>query len=270
MTAAELLNQYGITVQQASDWISANVGNPQLVYDTALYYEIDSSMLAEIVSSWVPGANAGLVENFFTSHGLNGSALNSAALNPGAGGGDFGGSEILPEDLAALASLVTLNTNGGQLSTEALRAGVLDALSNDDDYYLLFNPNEYEGAADGTFTAEELGIPGLGNLAATRENLESLYYGTMIKAFKAIDLEEINQITDFTQANASALEAGSPVVLSQYIDLMISVFEDPAAMPIFPDDQLAQTIILGTAAAAELVGGGDPIALFDGLFTGFI
>lgn len=270
MTAAELLNQYGLTVQQASDWIRENVGNSQLVYNTALEFGVDSSMLAEIVSSWVPGANADLVENFFTSQGLNGSALNSAVLNAGAGGDDFGGGEILPEDLAALASLITLNTYGGQLSTEALRAGVLNEVSNGSYYYQLFNPANYEGADDGTFTADELGIPGLGNLAATTENLESLYYGTLIKVFKAIDMEEISQIADFAQANASALEAGSPAVLDQYVDLMLSVLEDPAVTPMFPDDQLAQTIIFSTVAVAELVGGGDPSALFDDLFTGFI
>lgn len=264
MTAAELLGRYNITMQQASDWVQAHVDHPALIFNTARDYGINSSMLAEIVSPWVPGVNAGLVEDFFDSHGLDGSAL-----SPGSGG-DSGTGEILPEELAALASLVMLNNNSGLLSTESLRAGVLGELPVDAYYYQLFDPAGYEGAGDGTFTADELGIPGLSNLAATTESLESLYYGTLITAFKAIDVDEIMQIQNFVQANAGALESGSPAVLDQYIGLMVSVFQDPAATPLFPDNELASTIVMATAAAAELMGGGDPLALFDGLFTGFL
>lgn len=269
MTAAELLATHNLTVQQASDWIQANVGNPTLVYNTAMQFGVNSSMLAEIVSSWVPGATAGAVEGFFSNNGLNGAAL--ATVPPGGNaGGDTGTAEVLPADMAALASLVTLNTNGGALATSALRAAVLSELDVDAYYYELFDPAGYEGSGDGTFTAEELGIPGLGNLAATTENMESLYYGTLIKAFKAIDMNEILQIQNFAVANQAGLQSGSQAVMDQYMALMVSVFEDQAAMPLFTDQQLADTIVTSTAVAATLVGGGDAMALFDGLFTGFL
>lgn len=79
MKAAELLSQYYITEQEASDWIELNVSNPSLIYNTARQYGIDSSMLAEIVTSWVPGVNASLVEGFFNSQGLDGTALRASS-----------------------------------------------------------------------------------------------------------------------------------------------------------------------------------------------
>lgn len=262
MTAAELLSQYGITVPQASNWIQANVGNPGLVYNTALQYGVTSNMLAEIVSPWVPGASASLVEGFFDSKGFNGSALG--------GGSGSTGNEILPSDLAGLASLLTLNNNQGALSTESLRAQVLSALEVDAWYDELFSPSVYQGAADGSFTGEDLGNPSLGTLSATQETLESLYYGTLIKMFKAIDMDEILQINNFVATNGTDVLSGSDALMSQYIDLLVSVFEDPAAVPIFPDATLATTIVNSTAVAAELVGGGEPGALFNGLLQGFL
>lgn len=186
-------------------------------------------------------------------------------------GGGTGNYELVPDDMTALASsLVTMNNNSGILSTASLRAGVLAELTDDSDYYLLFDPSNYPGAVDGTFTAEDFGVPGLSNFAATTENLESIYYGTAIKAFKAIDMNEILAISNFVQSNAAALQAENQTVFDQYIALMVSVFEDPAVTPILSDQQLADALIQGTALSATLVGGGDVISLFDGMFTAFI
>lgn len=187
-------------------------------------------------------------------------------------GGSSGSSELLASDMAELTGLVAMNTNGGILSTESLREATLKDLANDAYYYELFNPSNYWGHEDGVFTAEEIGAPGanIQNFAATTENLESIYYGTAIKALKAIDMDEAMQIGNFIQANAAALEAGNQTVLDQYIALMVSVFRDPAAVPLFTDQQIADSTAMGTAMAAQLVGSGDTPALFDGLLMTFM
>ncbi len=264
MTASELLAQYGITVAQAREWIMSKLSTPSEIYNAAVSFGVTSEMLAEIVAPVVPGATADLVESFFTANGFDGSALGSG----GSGGG--ASNEVFPAEFAALASLVTLNTNSGALSNASLRSAVLAKLQDDTDYDALFNPSGYEGAADGSFTADDLGIAGLSTLLATQENLESLYYGTLIRTFKAIDMNEILQIQDFATKNASALQTGTGDVYNQYVALMVSVFEDAAVPPIFTDEMLADSIALSTAMVAELAGGGSSVALFDGLFAGFI
>lgn len=188
----------------------------------------------------------------------------------GGSNGSSGSSELLPSDMAELAILVTMNTNGGILSTASLRANVLANLTNDSDYYALFDPSSYWGSEDGIFSADDIGVPGVSSFSATTENLESIYYGTVIKALKAIDMDEAMQIGNFIQANTAALEAGNQTVLDQYIALMVSVFKDPATTPLFTDQQIADSTVMGTAMAAQLVGSGDAPALFDGMLMAFM
>lgn len=261
-TAAEKLAGYGITVDQARAWIMGNLESPALVFNTAKQYGITSSMLAEIVAPAVPGATASLVEGFFTSKGLDGTSLAEHSSSSG--------SELLPADVAALSSLVTFNTNTGVLSTASLRAAVITGTVTTAEYNAAFNPAHYAGSGDGTITGAELGVSNFPSFAATQENFESIYYGTTIKAFKAIDMSEIMQISDFVQKNGAAIDAGNQAALDAYIDLMVSVFEDPAAQPLFTDQQLAESIVTSTKVFVELVAGGDSAALFDALFMGYM
>lgn len=200
----------------------------------------------------------------------------------GGGSGD-GGTELLPEDLAALASLVSLDTEIGALSVSTLRSEVINggtftiggyqfhvdgtgAIA----YNNAFDISGYADAADGTLTPEELGFSQLGTLTnVTSETLESLFYGTLIKAFKAIDVSELTQIQNFVVQNQSSLIAGNEAVLSQYLDLIVSVFEDPASQPVFDNATIAYTAVVAGATFVELVGQGNDMALFDGLLAGF-
>lgn len=262
MTAAELLNSFQITVEQARAWIMSQLENPKTIFDTALSFGINSDMLAEIVAPVVPGVTADLVESFFSANGLNGNLLRAPTESPS--------SEIFPDDFAALASLVTFNTNTGILSTEQLRAMVITEPVTQAQYDQAFNPLAYSGADDGQITGTEFGLSTFPTFEATAANLESLYYGTSIKAFKSIDLSEILEISNFTQQNQAGLESGDATTMASYIALMVSVFEDPAAQPLLTDQQLAESIVNGTKAFVELVGTGDTLALFDGLLTGFL
>lgn len=267
MTAADLLSQYGISVHQARSWIMSNLSTPQTIFETARQFGITSNMLAEILEPEVPGVNASMVESFFTSHGLNGSLLSGSS--GGIPGGSHGGNEILPAELNALASLVSFNTNSGMLSTESLRSAVIASVGSSQ-YNQAFNPQNYYGADDGWMTGSELGFSGFPGFAATQQNLESLYYGTLIKAFKSIDMNEIMEIQNFVTANQSGLMNGNESTLTAYMQLMVSVFQDPASTPLLNDVQLNNAIAMGTGMFVQLVGSGDNPALFDGLLTAFM
>ena len=189
----------------------------------------------------------------------------------GNGGGDSGGSggaELLPADMAALASLVTLDNETGQLSVSSIRAAVI-AKTGSSAYYQAFDPSHYEGAGDGAFSPDELGISHLGTLPATTETMESLVYGTTIRTLKAIDMGEITAIQNFVTGHAQALQSGDEAVLSDYINLMVSVFEDPANPAIIPDAAIFDAVVQGTTVFVQLVGSGDSLALFDSLLMGF-
>lgn len=261
MTAAELLAQYGVTVEQARAFVLSNLDNPGLIFETAVQFGVTSSMLAEIVAPVVPGVTAEAVESFFSSRGFPAEQLREQPL--AAGGGGLAG---LPD---ALLALVSLNTSQGLLATASLRAAVLAALPNDSFYDVFFDPLEFGGYEDGLFTAAELGIPGLPAIAATRESLESLYYGTIIRTLKAIDESEVLALDAFVEQNYLAIEAGSATVYDQYVALVVSVLQDSAAVPFFSDDEIAEIITLSTVATVELVATGS-VSLVDSLFSSFL
>lgn len=202
----------------------------------------------------------------------------------GGGGGDDG-AELLPEDMAALASLVSLDNETGALSLATLRSEVINGATftifgqqlhvdgtGADAYNAAFDISRYADASDGTLTPEELGFSHLGTLTnVTSETLESLFYGTLIKAFKAIDVNELSEIQTFVTQNMAGLEAFDEGVMSAYIDMLVGVFEDPASQPIFDDTTIAYTAVFATSVYVQLVGQGDDnLALFDSLLTGFL
>ncbi|WP_157670349.1 hypothetical protein [Chitinibacter sp. GC72] len=270
MNAAQLLNQYQVTMDQAKDWIMSHLYDPALVFNTARSIGLTSNMLAEIVAPVVPGVTAQQVEDFFTAQGLAGFQLRGSIVDttPPADSREF-----LPEDMAALSSLVTMNTHSGVLSTEALRKAALDNLSNDANYYALFNPASYQGAADQYFSGAELGIAGHAGFAATTANLESVYYGTVINTIQAIDYSEIQAINAFTKKyDVIAIEARPdlyPKQANELFALLQSVFEDPASPPIYTDQTLAQIIVQSTVGMAGEISNGDGSALFDGILSSY-
>ena len=53
-------------------------------------------------------------------------------------------------------------------------------------YNAFFSPSNYMGAENGMLSSSGLGFSHLGSFAATTANLESLYYGKLIKTFKEV------------------------------------------------------------------------------------
>lgn len=264
MSAASHLASYGVTIEQAHEFVLSNLNNPATIFNVAKQFGVTNAMLGEIAG----GYSAADVQAFFSARGIDSSVLDGNM--PGDDdSGDGGGAELLPEDLAALAALVALNTDTGTLSNAALRAQVI-AETGEAAYLEAFDPLGYEGAADGTLSAADLGVSHLGELPATVATLESLFYGTIIKSLRAIDMQEALQMNSFLTANATALEQGDEGVLDDFIDGMVGVFSTPAAPSLFDDAMIATTAVAAGTVFVQLVGMDDNPALFDGLFAGFI
>ncbi|SBS25799.1 hypothetical protein MAQ5080_00369 [Marinomonas aquimarina] len=69
MTTEELLNQLGVSLDEARTFILNNVSTPEVIYNIAAQNAIGFDMLAEILDD--PAINAGEVRSFFNSFGLD-------------------------------------------------------------------------------------------------------------------------------------------------------------------------------------------------------
>ena len=250
--AITLLAQYGYTLSDLRPAVNSLAGAaPAELYQAAVAYGLRLDMLAEISGS----RSVSDFQNLFTAHGLDSAAL----------GGTSGGHGV-PLFSGALPDffqhLVGFNDQSGALSTDAIRAQVLASGVSQADYDAVFSVSRYSGTEDGSFDAADLGFSHLGSFAATSANLESLYYGTLIRTFGAIDSQELTEIVQFSEAHEAGLKAGDEATLQAYLQLMQGVFEDPAVPPFFTPDILSQTLVVATAALVQQSAGGDPGSLF--------
>ena len=247
MTTRSNLAQHGVTLKQAHDFIKANLSSPATIHQVALQYRVDSQMLADIMSIDYPGLSAANVEAFFQSNKLSGPALHNNAPSTST-------EQWLHEPLAQLGNLVSLNKNTGALSTQALHDKVV-ATTGLDNYLYAFAPFNLKGAEDGSLSASDLGVSNLATLAATTENVESLYYGTVITMMQAIDKTELQNIQTFAANNKAALDKDDPTALSQLRTMVIDMLETPAtADAAYPSATLAQDVVTATAEVVRLMG----------------
>ena len=78
MTTEQHLSSYGVTIQDARDFIMNNyVVNLQEVYNTCQTFGVSNDMVAEILSTDIPGVSGAIVSNFFDNAGLDGSSLDT-------------------------------------------------------------------------------------------------------------------------------------------------------------------------------------------------
>lgn len=66
-----LANNYGVSMETAYAFVVANLNTPQVIFDVCKQFGVTNNMLAEIVSTQLPGVDANLVANFFLGHGIN-------------------------------------------------------------------------------------------------------------------------------------------------------------------------------------------------------
>lgn len=180
MSAESHLAKFGITIQQAKDFISLNIEQPKLIFDTAFTYFVTIPMLSEITKY-----SEGVISEYFKSAGIDSpSSLNNTR-------------KLVNSDLGVLDNLVDFNTKAGILSITSLREKV-QPLIGDPDYFPSYDPF-FDPVADfqildGKYDSDELGVKHLGEIAATTANLESLFYGTLINIFSRLDKNELDQI----------------------------------------------------------------------------
>lgn len=253
------LARIGLTANEARSIVNSafEAGSYTEIFNSVKALGFNITDLVSISQSWTQSQ----IEKMLTSAGLNPEEIGG---NPASGGDDLGDEYPFITELYSPLALhvITFNNNSGQLSTETIRESVLAKGVSIEAYNTFFNPTEYFGSEDGTFTPSELGFSHLGSFAATSANLESIYYGTMIKTFKSIDMAEVNELGRFATANEAKLSAGDSATLKSYVSLLIAMFEDPANPPLLSDEYLAATITTSTAEAAQIVGS-NGTAFFD-------
>lgn len=76
MTTPEYLAQFGITMQEAHDFVFANLGAPDHLLAVALQYGVTTTMLGDIAG----GFTSTDVRDFFSEHGLDASPLDGAGI----------------------------------------------------------------------------------------------------------------------------------------------------------------------------------------------
>jgi len=253
MSTTAYLATFGVTLEQANAFVMSNLGNPQLIYDTALQYGVTNQMLGEIAG----GYTAREVRGFFDARGLDSGALDeSYAVG------------ILPAGLESLAPIMGLNANTGVLSNAALRDRVA-AQTGSASYDAAFDPTLYVGAFDGTLSPEDLGFSELGTLPATPSTLESLFYGSLINGIRNVDPQEVQAFKTFVAANKPALLANDVTVFNEYVALMAGIMEDPAT-PWLSDAEIADLAVVAGQYYVQTIAVDHDLALIDGLFSGFI
>lgn len=249
MSAAAYLANFGVTMAQAREFIDSHMHQPQVIFETARQYGLTNDMLGEIAG----GYSGDQVEQFFNSQGFSGWQLDAQPL--------------FPEEIALLDRIVAFDTSPGILSLTSLREQVT-ARTGQVAYQAAFDPNRFPGAGDGVFTTAELGTAVLGNVAATRENIESIFYGTIIRLASTIDVEEAMQLDSFLSAHWDHMD-DDPVLEQQFMTLMLGVIEDDAASPYLSESMLAEAAVGSGVAIVQMSAQGQQ-GLFDELLTGFL
>lgn len=164
---------------------------------------------------------------------------------------------------------MALNTAEGALSTASLRQQVI-AQTGVATYNMAFDPNQYAGGLDGVFSVADLGVANLGNLPATSETLESLFYGTIVRVARAIDTAELQQLAQFLIDRGAALDNEDPAAINEFLALMQGVVADEAGpLAGFGESQIAQAAVGSAVALVGLASWHDQ-SLFDELLTGFV
>lgn len=178
-TIDDVLNEIPATRPQALDWIYAHADQPETIFELAFGNGITTSMLSDLT-----GFSNNQISAYFATKGLDVGLLEEVGI-------------LFNSELGSLDHLVEFNDHGGALSTVSLRDTVKvsfedDSTSYDGFFESLFDYQE----SDGIYSPDELGVKNLGNITASEENIESIFYGTLINIFQQFDAAEYQQIIE--------------------------------------------------------------------------
>ncbi|MBE7525825.1 hypothetical protein HS096_05930 [candidate division WWE3 bacterium] len=244
MSAESHLAKFGITLQEANDFIKLNIDKPEVIFDAGVAYFVSIPMLSEITKY----SESDIVQYFESSGISHPTSLNNTR-------------KLFNSDLGALEKLVDFDNKAGVLSTASLREKV-QPLIGDPDFYPsyapFFGPSAPFQIWDGKYDPEELGVNHLGEIAATTENLESLFYGTLINTFSRLDKGELDQINHFSPDGS-------------HDNYKILLFDDISSTPsiiAWSDEELADLVIYDAARIINAFQTSDLPGILDGSFLG--
>lgn len=239
--AEPYLNSFGITIRQAIDFIDANIEHPDIIYSTAREYGVTTAMLSEI-----KGISKGVVNKYFESVDKEGLPIDGMSI-------------LINSDLGALEPLVNFNSRAGELSNASLGKATLDKLELKTDYAPFFSETmKRDLHNDGIYDAEELGVGHLGNVPAKGENLESIFYGSLINMFSALDKSEWNQITELQNS-------GSPEELHA---LLFTALSEPPSPIAWSETEMHDMVAVEAAIIIDKYWHNSLIGILDHSFLG--
>lgn len=232
---------FGVSMAQAREFIMSRVSDPAYVYSMAKQFGVTSEMLGEIT-----GFASADVEGFFTAHGLDGIGLRAVASGAGS-------PLLVVNNLDIPDGIIRMNGYTGALSNESLRMAIV-AQTGQAAYDAAFSPAPFDSNRDGILSPSELGTSVLGSLPATVAAMESIFFGTVVTALKALDETELANLGSFAQAHAADIEAGNAAAMEQLFSMMLTDMATPAVVPALPDSTVAEAIVWPVAEIINMVG----------------
>ncbi|WP_293005517.1 hypothetical protein [Nitrosomonas sp.] len=179
ISAEAHLAKLGYSIKQANDFINANVGQAEIIFAAARENGVTTNMLNEI-----SGHSTTVIREYFDVAGLNNKEVDYTSL-------------LVNSDLGSLERLISFNERDGILSNSSLSDTVRSEINMPLNYDFTFVEYADFELNDGKYDAEELGVGHLVNVSATNESIESLFYGSIINIFSALDETELDQINTF-------------------------------------------------------------------------
>lgn len=246
MSVEKHLNKLEITVKQANDFISTNINDPEKLFYAAFENAVTTEMLHEIT-----GYSTDTIREYFATKGFDSNKLDKTHT-------------LVNFDSGSLESLIDYDKNAeGVLSVNSLRTKV-EPLTRHSDYISYYDDSFFEKTypfqvKDGVYDSEESGIKHLGDIPATDENLESIFYGSLINIFSRIDEHEFTQIENFSGDKKS-------------IEYRALLFNSITSLPTDPIDSrtLEKNVIDDAARIIVEHQDGGVVGLLDASFLGLV
>jgi hypothetical protein len=233
------LAKLGYSVQQANDFINANVGQAEIIFAAARENGVTTNMLSEI-----SGHSTTVIRDYFEAAGLESKEVDYTSL-------------LVNSDLGSLEQLVAFNERAGILSNTSLREAVrpLQILTYDDTFVPFYPQFQL---IDGIFDSEELGVGHLTNVPAASGSEESLFYGSLIRIFLALDESELNQINTFPRNDDPK---GFQV-------LLLDALSEPPSTIAWNDEELVDLVTHEAVRIIDEYWNGDLVGSLDHSFLG--
>lgn len=240
ISAEAHLAKFDLTVQDANAFIKANMEQAEEIFNAAFDHLVTTNMLSEITNFSIND-----ICEYFASVGIDCSRLDDTSM-------------LVNGDLGSLSHLINYNNKLGDLSTEVLRARIKPQLDDPFSYDSFFKPLAEFQQNDGVYDAEELGLEHLGNVPANDETIESLFFGSLINIFSALDQSELEKIKAFPQnGNQDDFQA-----------LLLESLQDTSSTDIWAEDTLVQLVINESIKLINEYPNNDLAGILDNSFLG--